>query len=525
MVLQQPLVSPFCALVMLAMLAGPSKAFWQRSNALICPPLRRLRTSLGLQFKPHEVAAGAIYLAAKFLKISLPQQEGKPWWTEFQVTPAILEDVSSQMLELYEQTKDGSGTTGASSRRHSKQAAPSKSAAGTKSKERHPATPSVADRAAQASLTSGASAPVSAAAPPLAGGGAREGAAASAGQAAGVAPAVGPAVPPASTASAPAVGQERMGEKEAGVPVEAAPRAGENGHVTAGPAGAVRVAPGDVADTAAGGEGVKVASANGSTQEAAGTLEADGVAVKAEVLLAQAVASSNNGGHDEAKGSAGISMSELEGVKRVAGTGLQGAVGGEALDEPMDVDEGPPPPSAVPAEAAPPPLPRPPEQARSAGGAHEPVPGASAPGAATAKVAAAPQADVGREAGEGGIKAAAHQEVGRNGGGAAEGLPDRDAGETRSAPGGPSGRPGVAPVASQGVERVAEEGEIPSEEGEIPTSPVSHEVRSPRKTSRERERGPRGRSRSRSRSFSRDRSRSRSRSASPRRRRGGHLSR
>lgn len=51
----------------------------------------RLRTSLGLQFRPHELAAGAIYLAAKFLKINLPQEGGKPWWTEFEVTPSILE--------------------------------------------------------------------------------------------------------------------------------------------------------------------------------------------------------------------------------------------------------------------------------------------------------------------------------------------------------------------------------------------------------------------------------------------------
>ncbi|MCE3216928.1 hypothetical protein HAX54_009485 [Datura stramonium] len=32
----------------------------------------RLRTSLCLQFKPHHIAAGAIFLAAKFLKVKLP---------------------------------------------------------------------------------------------------------------------------------------------------------------------------------------------------------------------------------------------------------------------------------------------------------------------------------------------------------------------------------------------------------------------------------------------------------------------
>ncbi|KAK8471120.1 hypothetical protein PHAVU_003G138600 [Phaseolus vulgaris] len=47
-----------------------------------------LRTSLCLQFKPHHIAAGAIFLAAKFLKVKLPSDE-----------------VSNQMLELYEQNR------------------------------------------------------------------------------------------------------------------------------------------------------------------------------------------------------------------------------------------------------------------------------------------------------------------------------------------------------------------------------------------------------------------------------------
>ncbi|KAH7447694.1 hypothetical protein KP509_01G117300 [Ceratopteris richardii] len=62
-----------------------------------------LRTSLCLQFKPHHVAAGAIFLAAKFLKVKLPSNDKRPWWQEFDVTPRQLEEVSNQMLELYEQ--------------------------------------------------------------------------------------------------------------------------------------------------------------------------------------------------------------------------------------------------------------------------------------------------------------------------------------------------------------------------------------------------------------------------------------
>ncbi|KAK7324333.1 hypothetical protein VNO77_27866 [Canavalia gladiata] len=76
-----------------------------------------LRTSLCLQFKPHHIAAGAIFLAAKFLKVKLPSDGEKVWWQEFDVTPRQLEEVSNQMLELYEQNRmppsnDVEGTTG-----------------------------------------------------------------------------------------------------------------------------------------------------------------------------------------------------------------------------------------------------------------------------------------------------------------------------------------------------------------------------------------------------------------------------
>ncbi|WOH12326.1 hypothetical protein DCAR_0831828 [Daucus carota subsp. sativus] len=63
-----------------------------------------LRTSLCLQFKPHHIAAGAIFLAGKFLKVKLNDTE-KVWWHEFDIIPHQLEEVSNQMLELYEQNK------------------------------------------------------------------------------------------------------------------------------------------------------------------------------------------------------------------------------------------------------------------------------------------------------------------------------------------------------------------------------------------------------------------------------------
>ncbi|KAL5726211.1 Cyclin-T1-3 [Ranunculus cassubicifolius] len=64
-----------------------------------------LRTSLCLQFKSHHIAAGAIFLAAKFLKVKLPSEGEKVWWKEFDVTSRQLEEVSNQMLELYEQNR------------------------------------------------------------------------------------------------------------------------------------------------------------------------------------------------------------------------------------------------------------------------------------------------------------------------------------------------------------------------------------------------------------------------------------
>ncbi|KAL5782566.1 hypothetical protein ACOSP7_007595 [Xanthoceras sorbifolium] len=58
-----------------------------------------LRSSLWLQFKPHQIAAGAAYLAAKFINLDLAAYQNI--WQEFQTTPAILQDVSQQLMELF----------------------------------------------------------------------------------------------------------------------------------------------------------------------------------------------------------------------------------------------------------------------------------------------------------------------------------------------------------------------------------------------------------------------------------------
>lgn len=49
----------------------------------------RLRSSLWLQFKPHHIAAGAAYLAAKFLNLDLNSYQNI--WQEFQATPDVLQ--------------------------------------------------------------------------------------------------------------------------------------------------------------------------------------------------------------------------------------------------------------------------------------------------------------------------------------------------------------------------------------------------------------------------------------------------
>lgn len=51
----------------------------------------RLRTTLCLQYKPHYIAAGSLYLASKFQKVKLPSEKGKVWWMQFEVSPKLLE--------------------------------------------------------------------------------------------------------------------------------------------------------------------------------------------------------------------------------------------------------------------------------------------------------------------------------------------------------------------------------------------------------------------------------------------------
>lgn len=64
-----------------------------------------LRTTLCLQYKPHYIAAGSLYLASKFQKVKLPSEKGKVWWMQFEVSPKHLEEVIQRMLGMLDKNQ------------------------------------------------------------------------------------------------------------------------------------------------------------------------------------------------------------------------------------------------------------------------------------------------------------------------------------------------------------------------------------------------------------------------------------
>uniref|UniRef100_A0A7C9E0Q7 Cyclin-like domain-containing protein n=1 Tax=Opuntia streptacantha TaxID=393608 RepID=A0A7C9E0Q7_OPUST len=60
-----------------------------------------LRTTICLQYKPHYIAAASLSVAAKLLNFTLPTNEGKAWWMQFDVSPKQLEEVTQQMLRYF----------------------------------------------------------------------------------------------------------------------------------------------------------------------------------------------------------------------------------------------------------------------------------------------------------------------------------------------------------------------------------------------------------------------------------------
>ncbi|GAV73002.1 Cyclin_N domain-containing protein [Cephalotus follicularis] len=91
----KPLVS---ALKKLNIIHELGKEAWNFVNDWLC-------TTLCMQYKPHYIAAGTVYLAAKLKKVKLPTEKGKVWWLEFDISPKQLEEVIQQMLRLLEWDK------------------------------------------------------------------------------------------------------------------------------------------------------------------------------------------------------------------------------------------------------------------------------------------------------------------------------------------------------------------------------------------------------------------------------------
>jgi cyclin T len=49
-----------------------------------------------VQFKPHFIAAGSLFLAAKFHNFILPSKNGRVWWNEFDVAPKQLQGIQQK---------------------------------------------------------------------------------------------------------------------------------------------------------------------------------------------------------------------------------------------------------------------------------------------------------------------------------------------------------------------------------------------------------------------------------------------
>ncbi|CAJ1925417.1 unnamed protein product [Sphenostylis stenocarpa] len=87
---------PYAPLTSILDKLGPSKTVLV--NLALNLISKGLQSSLWLQYKPHHIAAGAAYLASKFLKVDLTAYHNI--WQEFGATPSILRDISQQLMEL-----------------------------------------------------------------------------------------------------------------------------------------------------------------------------------------------------------------------------------------------------------------------------------------------------------------------------------------------------------------------------------------------------------------------------------------
>ncbi|XP_050381515.1 cyclin-T1-3-like isoform X2 [Argentina anserina] len=89
--MQLPYISLVEALRKLNLLPVLAERAWNYVNDCLC-------TSLCLQYEPHYIAAGSLFLAAQIEKVELPKEEGKVWWAEFDVSCKQLDDVIREMV-------------------------------------------------------------------------------------------------------------------------------------------------------------------------------------------------------------------------------------------------------------------------------------------------------------------------------------------------------------------------------------------------------------------------------------------
>ncbi|KAL5557990.1 hypothetical protein UlMin_034201 [Ulmus minor] len=75
-----------------------ARVAWNFVNDWLC-------TTLCLQYRPHYIAAGSMFLAAKLQKVKLPTEKGQVWWLEFDVSLKQLEEVIQHMRRLLAQDK------------------------------------------------------------------------------------------------------------------------------------------------------------------------------------------------------------------------------------------------------------------------------------------------------------------------------------------------------------------------------------------------------------------------------------
>lgn len=63
-------------------------------------------STLSIQFRPQLIASAAILMASKICNVKLGLVDGKEWWFTLKFDLGELEEICSQISEIYEQSGD-----------------------------------------------------------------------------------------------------------------------------------------------------------------------------------------------------------------------------------------------------------------------------------------------------------------------------------------------------------------------------------------------------------------------------------